>query len=232
MKGVSMFYRSMVFAAAGVMLAMTQAGAATYTYTGIPSPGDTFVIPGDPSSGVAQYYVSATVDLNCAGPCSSGTYSEGGLLTSLTLSIDGPSPSNVTVYSLSNTTPGYVGGDNPNGLLVNNYVTLSNMGGVISITNWSVFADLDNDPGLNFAIYTVGNDPTDGTQDYYADNGAEGGIASGTLDANPGVWSGPGIAAVNATPLPAALPLFAGGLGMIGLIAGRKKRKAPAIAAA
>jgi hypothetical protein len=31
---------------------------------------------------------------------------------------------------------------------------------------------------------------------------------------------------VNNTPLPATLPLFAGGLGMIGLIAGRKKRKA------
>jgi hypothetical protein len=29
-----------------------------------------------------------------------------------------------------------------------------------------------------------------------------------------------------ATPLPAALPLFAGGLGMIGLFAGRRKRKA------
>jgi hypothetical protein len=33
-----------------------------------------------------------------------------------------------------------------------------------------------------------------------------------------------------ATPLPAAFPLFAGGLGMIGLIAGRKKRKAAASA--
>ena len=31
-----------------------------------------------------------------------------------------------------------------------------------------------------------------------------------------------------ATPLPAALPLFAGGLGVLGLIAGRKKRKATA----
>ena len=29
-----------------------------------------------------------------------------------------------------------------------------------------------------------------------------------------------------ATPLPAALPLFAGGLGMIGLLARRRKRKA------
>jgi len=34
------------------------------------------------------------------------------------------------------------------------------------------------------------------------------------------------------TPLPAALPLFAGGLGMIGLIVGRKKRKAAVPAAA
>jgi hypothetical protein len=38
---------------------------------------------------------------------------------------------------------------------------------------------------------------------------------------------------VTATPLPAALPLFAGGLGMIGLIGRRRKRKnASAIAAA
>ena len=35
-----------------------------------------------------------------------------------------------------------------------------------------------------------------------------------------------------ATPLPAALPLFAGGLGVIGLLARRKKRKAPAAVAA
>jgi hypothetical protein len=37
---------------------------------------------------------------------------------------------------------------------------------------------------------------------------------------------------VVATPLPAALPLFAGGLGVIGLLARRKKRKAPAAVAA
>jgi hypothetical protein len=38
---------------------------------------------------------------------------------------------------------------------------------------------------------------------------------------------------VNSTPLPAALPLFAGGLGVIGFLAGRRKRKnAAALAAA
>ena len=35
----------------------------------------------------------------------------------------------------------------------------------------------------------------------------------------------------SATPLPAALPLFAGGLGVIGLLARRKKRKATTLAA-
>jgi hypothetical protein len=37
---------------------------------------------------------------------------------------------------------------------------------------------------------------------------------------------------VTATPLPAALPLFAGGLGIIGFVAGLKKRKAAGPAAA
>jgi hypothetical protein len=38
-------------------------------------------------------------------------------------------------------------------------------------------------------------------------------------------------AEVSATPLPAALPLFAGGLGALGLLGWRRKRKAPALAA-
>jgi hypothetical protein len=38
--------------------------------------------------------------------------------------------------------------------------------------------------------------------------------------------------AVSQTPLSAALPLFAGGLGLVGLLAWRKRQKAAAIAAA
>jgi hypothetical protein len=215
-----MFYRAMIYSVAGVMLAIAPAGAATYTYTGIPSPGDNG----------HDYYVSASVDLSCAGPCASGTYFEGGTLTSLTLSIDGPSPSNASVYSISSSDPNYIPGSDPNALEVTSYVTLSDVLGVISITNWSVFADLAPDPDFNFGIYTIGFDPTNGTQDYYADFPP---IASGTLNANPGVWSGPGITAIGATPLPAAFPLFAGGLGVMGLLARRRKRKnSTAIAAA
>jgi hypothetical protein len=40
------------------------------------------------------------------------------------------------------------------------------------------------------------------------------------------------IGRVNATPLPAALPLFATGLGLLGLLGWRRKQKNPALAAA
>jgi hypothetical protein len=49
-------------------------------------------------------------------------------------------------------------------------------------------------------------------------------IGGGTFTVSPGVLS--------ATPLPATLPLFAGGLGLVGFLTGRKKRSARAIAAA
>jgi hypothetical protein len=45
---------------------------------------------------------------------------------------------------------------------------------------------------------------------------------------SPGVWSDD----VSAVPLPAALPLFATGLGALGLLGWRRKRKASAVLAA
>ena len=50
---------------------------------------------------------------------------------------------------------------------------------------------------------------------------AGGFIAFGSVTNNPGTWTTP----VTPTPLPAALPLFAGGLGVMGLLGWRKKRK-------
>ena len=48
---------------------------------------------------------------------------------------------------------------------------------------------------------------------------------------DPGKWAGPN-QPIASTPLPAALPLFAGGLGVMGLLGWRKKRKNTAAIAA
>jgi len=53
----------------------------------------------------------------------------------------------------------------------------------------------------------------------------------GTIDSNHGLDSVIGVADVTATPLPAALPLFAGGLGALGLLGWRRKRNAAKLAA-
>jgi hypothetical protein len=215
-----MFYRSIGYAVAamvGVMLAMTPAGATTYTYTGIAGSGDD------------GYHVSATVDLSCGGACTSGTYYEGGTLTSLALSIVGPTPSNASVFSISSTDANYIGSSNGNIFGVPSYLTLSNAGGVITITNWLVFADINTDTPLgsiNYAIYTTGNDTIGGlgTGDYF-DN-ATLGIGNGSGTSHPGVWSGPGI--VSTTPLPSTWTMLIAGFAGLGFLAyrGTKKRTA------
>ena len=69
----------------------------------------------------------------------------------------------------------------------------------------------------------VSNDPINNA--YY---GTEGNVSASNIDS-----SVTGYATPNPTPLPATLPLFAGGLGVIGLLSGRRKRQnAAAIAAA
>jgi hypothetical protein len=56
------------------------------------------------------------------------------------------------------------------------------------------------------------------------------GNAYGELTSNPSAF-GVGTFAVTATPVPAALPLFAGGLGALGLFGWRKKRTSRSMAA-
>jgi hypothetical protein len=110
--------------------------------------------------------------------------------------------------------------------------TIDNVAADIDFSNWvSVWGSGDNLPGCS--------DAPDGC--IVADNFA---VSTGGLYANPGDTSayvddwalGPQFTnyafEISSTPLPAALPLFAGGLGMIGLIAGRKKRKGVAAIAA
>ena len=64
-------------------------------------------------------------------------------------------------------------------------------------------------------------DPTDGTISFFYENGIQ-----GDVDLQEVAWFGAGTFTV--TPLPAALPLFATGLGALGLLSWRRKRKAQA----
>jgi hypothetical protein len=56
-------------------------------------------------------------------------------------------------------------------------------------------------------------------------NSGSDGASTGTITSTTGSWS------VATTPLPAALPLFATGLGTMGLFGWRRKRKNAAAAA-
>lgn len=198
-----MLYRAMFYSVAGVMLAITQAGAATYTYTGN-------VAGNSPSD---DYYVSATVDVTCPGSCLGNTFADGTGLNSFTLSID--NASNDPIFTISSSDPGYTNDGAPD------YLTLSNAG---VVTNWQFILDNGSDI-TNIAIYTIGYDPSDGTQDLFAFGLAQ----SGTNGPNPGIWSGPGITGqVGATPLPSAWTMLIAGFLGLGFFAYRGSRKSAA----
>jgi PEP-CTERM motif len=164
---------------------------------------------------IDQDYVSASVNLNCAGPCSSGTYVEGIGLTSFTLTTVS-SASNAPLFSLSSTDPAYQNDG------VTNYVTLSNAG---AVTNWQIYADYTNTTGAT--IYTINDNPfDDGTSDLYA----SGLIQSGTgFPANPGNWTG--AAEISAVPEPSTWAMMLLGFAGIGFMAYRRKSR-PALMAA
>ena len=77
-------------------------------------------------------------------------------------------------------------------------------------------------PGLAFFVsgYNAGDD----VNLYYVPFDGSYGLSD---DINPDGYGG-GTFTASPTPLPATLPLFAGGLGMIGLLGARKRRKARA----
>jgi hypothetical protein len=94
------------------------------------------------------------------------------------------------------------------------------------IEGWAITVSDDNyfnapfpEPGFNVSLTTDSADCTDSTVNSL-------GGSSGPC----GTWSEPVV--TNTTPLPAALPLFAGGLGALSLLGWRRKRKNGAATAA
>ena len=200
-----MKFKSIVAAAAVAMgmAASSQAGAVTYQYTGNTLPSAFDIYTGNPLP-PGNYHVTGTADLNCGGPCYAGNYIEGGNLISFTLTAF--DSFNNVVLSMSNADAGYTN----DGFV--NYLKLNGSG---VVTNWNILID---SPAGTPNIVTAGNDnvnPFSGTSEGFV-------IGSAAYYSNdsPGSWN------ASATPLPAALPMFATGLGVMGWLAKRRKRKA------
>ena len=121
------------------------------------------------------------------------------------------------------------------GILVN--ITTSNIdgNGSFTITPSNLASGSQLQTGNVGQIYTLTAGETEpsgdgnGTADtlfldLYTNTWQIHGIYDSTVDQGDLLVAGPAL--VSATPLPATLPLFAGGLGFVGYLMGRKKRKA------
>ena len=98
--------------------------------------------------------------------------------------------------------------------------SLSQSGTILSLS----LQHVTSTPEIAFLsiIFNLATGTFTSSYEYGFDTGGNG------FDFTDATWSGSGT--FTATPLPAALPLFASGLGALGLLGGRRKRKAQAVA--
>jgi hypothetical protein len=193
----------------GGPVAMASADATLIYYIQINPTG----LPGSGSDGVniPIYFLSgSTLDAPIAF-ASLGNNASDSASTSLTIQTAGSPFNGSTQYQVNKTTgsTGNLGAQDLSG-----YISLVS-GAAYEIT-LSAYADIENQTGSD----TASIDP------YFSFvNSAD--ASQYEIDFSPGITNG-----VSATPLPATLSLFACGLGMIGLLARRRKRNAAALEAA
>jgi hypothetical protein len=105
------------------------------------------------------------------------------------------------------------------GVSINTLLIGTDIFGVPNVWNIDLIDDLTGAEitscGVASDCGTVGRDTAFGAND----------VGAASVRDDPGSWS------VSTTPLPAALPLFASGLGALGLLGWRRKRKVAALAA-
>jgi hypothetical protein len=190
------------------------AGTITFDYTGNAYTSSYPNSPADPTD--FGTHLTGFVTLNCSSPCNGTYYLNNPLVKAF--QFDSGSES----ITQANDDPGYSEGS---------YITIS--GG--SVTAWALYSLVFPDPSnfnnyfyLESEYYYV-DTPPGGPAVYQADdqyyNYVDNLVTASAYNFNDqGTWS--------VTPLPAALPLFATGLGAMGLLGWRRKRKNTAAIAA
>jgi hypothetical protein len=182
--------------------AATQASATIYNYTGSLYDG---YGTGD--------YVTASVDLNCSGPCAAGNYIYSSGISSFSLTTTN-SNTDTQLFTLSTGTPGAYS-------LYVDYLTLDNTG---QVTNWSLDLQLNS---TNSAIVTYGNDngaPSNsnaGTYDYSYSNAYD--VYTPNVS---GTWQ------VAAVPEPSTWAMMLLGFAGVGFMAYRRSCKDQGLALA
>jgi PEP-CTERM motif len=194
---------TLLLGAAMALVTATQASATTYTYTSV---ADTSYGTGD--------QITASVDLNCAGPCAAGNYIYSTGISSFSLTAN--TGANVPIITLSDSSPGRLSDSWVD------YLTLNNAG---QVTNWFLWLYT----GVDY-MYTLGNDtqtpPSNcrcGTQDYAGMNSGATVLLYNSND--PGTWQ------VSGVPEPSTWAMMLLGFAGIGFMAYRRKSK-PALMAA
>jgi hypothetical protein len=125
----------------------------------------------------------------------------------------------ITAGTYSATTSGPVSGGSDSG--TPDYAFDTNASGQLIYVYFGTFQNgTDTNGNSTFAYYM------EGLNDLWYVFGSSGGPVGSFGAIDPPNGDNTTISLTSATPLPATLPLFAGGLGMIGLLGARKRRKA------
>ena len=182
---------AMLFGAAIAIGATTQASATIYTYTG----------NADPSTG---NYLTASVDLNCAGPCAAGKYTYNLGISSFSLADN--TSAHAPVFTLSTNTPGVA--------LLSwvDYLTLNDAG---RVTGWFLYAEL---PASSKGMVTAG--PNWCTQCNPFDQVWDHSTTSVNLFNNAGTWQ------VAAVPEPSTWAMMILGFAGVGYMTYRRRKVA------
>lgn len=201
--------RTMACAAVAVFLSVVQAGAVTYSYTGNPDPGH------------SNNYLTAIVDLACAGPCAAGDYTIGSGINSFSITAHNSSGVALDTISLTDA-----------GITYYSYVNQLTLDGTGNVTMWFLLLQSLIDGRYAFTLghyddHLGGCAGCGPDQEYFSNT--SGATLFDEYPSTPGSWTAESAGAV---PVPATLPLFAGGLGVMGLFARRKRRNLSAAAAA